>query len=118
VGCHLANEVGADAVVCFGYPLVGQTGKMRDEVLIELTVPFLFLQGTRDRLCPLDRLAKVRGRMTTRSELHVVETGDHSLRITKTHTKQTGATQDDANRLLLVAIQSFLQDVLPTSHPR
>src|SRR5262245_31365554 len=58
VGCHLAGELGeadaAAAVVCFGYPLrSGSTGAMRDQVLISLKTPTLFLQGTRDPLCGL-----------------------------------------------------------------
>ena len=52
---------------------------MRDEVLLALRTPILFVQGTRDPLCPLDALAAVRARMTARSELLIVEGGNHSL---------------------------------------
>lgn len=112
VGCHLANEVRDEldlrALVCFGYPLVGQSGARRDEVLRALTTPILFVQGTRDALCPLGELAEVREAMTARSALHVVETGDHSLQVTKTHTRTTGRTQDDEDRAALDAVRTFL----------
>lgn len=113
VGCHLANEadVEVDALVCLGYPLVsvGKARKVRDEVLLALETPLLFVQGTRDRLCPLETLAEVRERMTAPNELFVVETGDHSLQVTKTHTKQTGVTQAESDAAALAAIEGFLQ---------
>lgn len=112
VGCHLANEAGVevDALVCLGYPLVsvGKARAVRDEVLVALETPALFVQGTRDRLCPLETLDEVRGRMSAPNELHVVETGDHSLQITKTHTKQTGVTQAESDAAALAAIEAFL----------
>jgi predicted alpha/beta-hydrolase family hydrolase len=111
VGCHLATEVDVRALVCFGYPLIGQTGKRRDEVLLALRTPVLFVQGTRDELCPLADLAEVRTRMTARSALHVVESGDHSLEVTKAHEKATGRTQDDEDRSALDAIRAFLATV-------
>ena len=90
MGCHLAVEEAASAspslprpiagLVCLGYPLQsGATGAMRDEVLVALLTPILFVQGTRDPLCPLDKLAAVRSRMTAPNHLFVVEGGDHSL---------------------------------------
>jgi predicted alpha/beta-hydrolase family hydrolase len=38
----LTNFIG---VICLGYPLVGQKGDLRDEILTQLTVPILFVQG-------------------------------------------------------------------------
>lgn len=112
VGCHLSLEEAVSAVVCMGYPLcgMGKRTKLRDEVLVSMTTPILFVQGTRDRLCPLDLLAEVRGRMTAPSALHVVDTGDHSLKITKTHTKQTGRTQADEDADALSAIAGFVAE--------
>jgi len=111
MGCHLSLELPVSAVVCLGYPLasMGKRDKLRDEVLVAMTTPILFVQGTRDRLCPLDLLGEVRQRMTGINEMHVVETGDHSLRITKTHTKKTGVTQSDADAEALTAIRTFLE---------
>src|SRR5262245_43622799 len=61
VGCHLANERDVSRLVCFGYPLLaqGNPAKRRDEVLLALRTPILFVQGTRDSLCPLPLLAEV-----------------------------------------------------------
>jgi predicted alpha/beta-hydrolase family hydrolase len=110
VGCHLSLAESVDGLVCFGYPLkgAGPNPKLRDEVLLALDAPILFLQGTRDKLCPLELLEDVRGRMKAASELYVVETGDHSLNATKTWLKQQGETQDDVDDRMLAAVGSFI----------
>jgi predicted alpha/beta-hydrolase family hydrolase len=87
---------------------------VRDEVLRALRVPVLFVQGTRDDLCPLDHLERVRREMMAPSELHVVETGDHSLEVTKTDMRETGRTQDDIDAEVLSAVTAFVASVIPT----
>jgi hypothetical protein len=110
VGCHAALEDQVDALVCLGYPLkgAGAARKVRDQVLLALRTPILFAQGDRDPLCPLDLLAEVRPRMQARSELCVVEGGDHSLAVRKTELARRGETQDDVDRRVLAAIEAFV----------
>ncbi len=108
IGCHLALEERVVGLVCFGYPLYSPSGAVRDEVLVALRTPVLFVQGTRDDKAPLDALDAVRARMTARSALHVVPTGDHSLQITKAHTRATGRTQADEDDAVLAAVRTFL----------
>jgi uncharacterized protein len=107
VGCHVALEEPVSGLVCFGYPLRGQNGKLRDQVLLELRTPVLFVQGTRDNLCALPELEQVRKRMTAPSELYVVEGGDHSLESTKTALKARGVTQADVEHDILAVVQRF-----------
>ncbi len=113
VGCHVAvaaTQAGQSSVaglVCFGYPLRGQNGKLRDEVLVALRTPVLFVQGTRDALCALPELDQVRKRMTARSELFVVESGDHSLETTKTLLKQRATTQAEVELAIQAAVRAF-----------
>lgn len=109
VGCHLALEEAVAGVICFGYPLVGQNGAVRDEVLVALRRPILLIQGTRDPLCPLDALDAVRARMTAPCTLHVVPTGDHSLQVTAAHRKATGRSQDDEDDAALDAVRTFVE---------
>jgi hypothetical protein len=110
VGCHVALERPVERVVCLGYPLKGQgpNGKLRDAVLRELETPILFVQGTRDPLCPLELLAAVRPTMRAPNELYVVEHGNHSLEVTKGELKRTLRTQEDSNRAILAAIKAFI----------
>lgn len=108
IGCHLALEVEVAALVCLGYPLRGARGDLRDEVLLRLRTPILFVQGTRDRLAPLDELEAVRARMAAPSELHVVEGGDHSLEVGVRELGRRGETQADVDGRALDAIRAFL----------
>lgn len=110
VGCHVAAEtdVPVSALVCLGYPLVGQNGKVRDAVLLALRTPVLFVQGTRDALCPLDRLEDVRARMTAHSEILIVDGGDHSLIVQKALLKKSGRTQADVDADIAGSIRRFL----------
>lgn len=112
VGCHLSIEPGGNvaACVCFGYPLVSssKTKKVRDEVLRQMHVPVLFIQGTRDKMGPLPLLESVMKDMTAPHRLHVVHGGDHSLLVGKRALAAAGMTQDDVDAEILEAISSFL----------
>jgi uncharacterized protein len=113
VGCHLALKEEVGAIVCLGYPLCGggNPAKMRAEVLRKLSTPILFVQGTRDRLCPLDLLESVRNEMKAVNKLHVVEDGDHSLLVTQARLKASAKTQDEVEQGILHAIRSFLEPI-------
>jgi uncharacterized protein len=120
IGCHLAVELEQapdserpSALVCLGYPLVAPGGAVRDQVLVELKTPILFVQGTRDSMCPLERLAEVRARMQAPSELFVVEGGDHSLNVQKTLLKKQGLTQQEVDERAFQAIATFLDRWTP-----
>jgi hypothetical protein len=113
IGCHVALEEKVDGLVCLGYPLcaMGDRTKLRDKVLRALATPVLFVQGTRDSLCPLDLLKRVRTEMTARNFLHVVEGGDHSLCVLKRELQSAGETQDHVDRRILEAIASFVDQL-------
>ncbi|MEY2488417.1 MAG: uncharacterized protein QOC70_359 [Verrucomicrobiota bacterium] len=110
IGCHVSLEEKVEAVVCFGYPLCGggDRSKLRDKVLRAMTTPILFVQGTRDLLCPLDLLEPVRAEMKAPSFLHVVEGGDHSLQVLKRQLAAMGETQEEVDRRILEAITTFI----------
>ena len=112
VGCHLSLEVEVDALICMGYPLGRNPDKLRDQVLIDLRTPILFVQGTRDPLCNLAQLAVVREKMTAPSRLFIVEDGNHSLEVAKRTLKATETTQDDQDDRIMTAISAFLDEVV------
>ncbi len=113
VGCHLSLELDkpVSGLICMGYPLMGMGKKaaVRDQVLLDLNTPILFVQGTRDRLCPLEKLDAVRKKMSAENELRIVETGDHSLQVTKTYLKQREMTQEDVDQSVLESIDAFVK---------
>ena len=110
IGCHVSLEEKVEAVVCFGYPLCGggDQSKLRDKVLRALSTPFLFVQGTRDSLCPLELLERVRSEMTAPTSLHIVEGGDHSLQVSKRQLAAARETQEEVDRRILEAITKFV----------
>jgi len=110
IGCHVSLEEKVDGLVCLGYPLcaMGDRTKLRDEVLHALATPVLFVQGTRDALCPLDLLEPVRAGMKAPNLLHVVEGGDHSLRVPKRQLQTAGETQEDVDQRAFEAVAAFV----------
>jgi predicted alpha/beta-hydrolase family hydrolase len=110
IGCHVALQEEVAGLICLGYPLCGggDRTKLRDKVLRELQTPILFIQGTRDPLCPPDLLEEVRSQMKAANSLHKVEDGDHSLRLTKRGLQAAGETQDNVDQRILAAINKFV----------
>ena len=111
IGCHVALEEKVNGLICLGYPLcaMGDRSKLRDEVLRSLGTPILFVQGTRDPLCPLDLLEKARAEMKAPNLLHLVEGGDHSLGVRKSQLQAAGETQEDVERRIFETITRFVQ---------
>lgn len=114
VGCHVALVEKVTAIICLGYPLCGggDTSRLRDQVLLALSTPTLFVQGTRDKLCPLKLFADVRRRMAAPADLHVVDGGDHSLLVAKRELKARQSTQEQADREIATAMASFIWRVV------
>ncbi|KAI3828788.1 hypothetical protein L1987_02898 [Smallanthus sonchifolius] len=114
VSCMVAAENGirASAVVCLGYPLKGSKGAIRDGPLLQLTVPTMFVQGTKDGLCSLESLEAVRKKMKALSRLHVVDNGDHSMKIAKKNLKLAGITQEEAEQCAVQAIAMFVSQII------
>ncbi len=109
IGCHVATFEQVAALVCFGYPLCAPgSGKLRDQVLLELRTPILFVQGSRDPLCPLPMLERVRDQMRCTNSLHVVADGDHSLAVTRRSLAQRDTTQARVDAEVLDAVRAFL----------
>jgi predicted alpha/beta-hydrolase family hydrolase len=116
IGCHVSLEERVGGLVCLGYPLcaMGDRTKLRDEVLRALNTPILFVQGTRDALCPPDLLERVRAEMKAPNFLHVVEGGDHSLRMPKRQLQAMGETQENVDERILKSIADFVATLSST----
>ena len=75
----------ARGLVFFGFPLhpPQRPGTQRSEHLMQVKVPMLFLQGTRDPFAELTLLRPVCDKLNGKAMLHVVETADHSFHVLK-----------------------------------
>jgi alpha-beta hydrolase superfamily lysophospholipase len=77
-------------------------------VLLELRTPILFVQGSRDTMCPLPRLAEVRQRMQAPNELHVVAEGDHSLLVSRARLKADQTSQAEVDAGIITTLETFV----------
>ena len=68
-----------------GFPLhpPGRPGTERAEHLARVSVPMLFLQGTRDQFADLALLRPACSKLGPRAGLHVIEGADHSFHVLK-----------------------------------
>jgi predicted alpha/beta-hydrolase family hydrolase len=75
----------ADGLLFLGYPLhpPGKPDKLRDAHLAAIRAPMLFVTGTRDELCDLERLRPVLERLGRRATLALIDDGDHSFHVRK-----------------------------------
>jgi predicted alpha/beta-hydrolase family hydrolase len=76
---------GVRGLVFFAFPLhqPGQPDTKRAEHLGSVTVPMLFLSGTRDELATPDLLQAVCKKLGKRATLHPLDTADHGFRTLK-----------------------------------
>src|SRR5205823_7838784 len=72
---------GVKGLVFFGFPLhpPNRPGTKRADHLARVTMPMLFLQGTRDALADLKLLRPLCAKLGSRATLHIIETADHSF---------------------------------------
>jgi predicted alpha/beta-hydrolase family hydrolase len=96
MGSHVA--AGGETVaglVFYGYPLVGigKTEPRDVSHLEEVGAPMLFVQGTRDRLAPLELIRPVAKGLG--ASLHIVEDGDHSFRVLKRTGREASEILDE-----------------------
>lgn len=101
------DDVGG--LVFLGYPLhpPGRPERIRDEHLYSLSVPMLFVEGTRDSFCPLPTLEKVRKKLSE-AEVAVIDDGDHSLKVRAS----SGRSTHDAWLEAIEAVSSWVDRLL------
>jgi predicted alpha/beta-hydrolase family hydrolase len=99
MGGRMTSEVAADGLgvkglVFLAFPLhaPGKPGVERAAHLARVSVPMLFVQGTRDPLADLDLLRPVLEPLGPRATMLVVEGGDHSFHVPR----RSGRTDEQA----------------------
>jgi hypothetical protein len=93
MGGRIASQVAAtdeiaekiSGLVLLGYPLhpPGHHEKLRDAHLNQIKAPLLIVQGSRDAFGTSEELREVIKRLHLPATLHVIEGGDHSLKVPK-----------------------------------
>lgn len=95
----VADGMPAAGLVYLGYPLhpPGKPEKVRDEHLYGLTLPMLFLQGSRDTFATPELLEGVVSRIGPTAALNWIDGGDHSFAVAgrKRSAEEIGASLAD-----------------------
>jgi predicted alpha/beta-hydrolase family hydrolase len=106
---------GVRGLVFLGFPLhpPKRPSSTRAAHLSNVTVPMLFVQGTRDDLATLAMIEEVCDSLGKRATLHIVADGDHSFKVLK----KTGRTQTDTMIQMRDAIAEWMRRVIKGDIP-
>jgi len=76
---------GVRGLAFLGFPLhpPGRPSVSRADHLLQVQVPMLFLQGTRDEFAQLDLLTGVCEKLGPRATLRLIDDADHSFKVPK-----------------------------------
>ena len=103
-----ANEPlpGVRGLIFVGFPLhpPKAPGIERAAHLAKVTVPMVFVQGTRDELAELPLIREVTASLGPRAALHVVEGGDHSFEVLV----RSGRNEDEVRAEIADAIAGWV----------
>ena len=88
-----------EGLVFLGFPLhpAGKPATERGEHLMDVEIPMLFLQGTRDKLADLDLLRPICERLE-RATLQVIRGGDHGFHVLKRSGRTDSEVLDELGR--------------------
>jgi predicted alpha/beta-hydrolase family hydrolase len=114
MGGRIASQVAAAGagdlagLVFLGYPLhpPGKPEKLRSKHLPLIESPMLFIQGSRDVFGTADELRPIVKKLS-RATLHVIEGGDHSLKVPKS----AGVTQEEVYKAVQDEIARWLKQL-------
>ncbi|HEX7667051.1 MAG TPA: alpha/beta family hydrolase [Polyangiaceae bacterium] len=106
----VAGGVAAKGLFFLGYPLhpPGQAKKLRIAHWPKITVPCLFVQGSRDPFGSPEELAKYTDKLGGAFDVHPVAGGDHSLGVTKKALAEQGKTQEQILDDAMNAVADFV----------
>jgi predicted alpha/beta-hydrolase family hydrolase len=103
----VAQGLKADGLLFLSYPLhpAGKPTRQRSDALFRIICPMLFVPGTRDPTCRLDRLRVLLRRIGAPTYLHVVQDGDHAFRLTKRNPRPT----EEVEQEIFGAVENFIR---------
>jgi hypothetical protein len=113
MGGRIASHVAAagapvNGLVFLGFPLhpAGRPGVERAAHLPSISVPMLFVQGTRDALAEPALLAGVLARLP-HATLHSIEGADHSFRVSR----RGGRTEETVRAEIVTVVTGWLRSI-------
>ena len=99
---------GVRGLAFLGFPLhpAGKPSTTRAEHLVDVSVPMLFLQGTRDELADLALVETVTAGLGERATVRIFDQADHSFHVPA----RSGRTDREVIAEMTVAIREWLDD--------
>jgi predicted alpha/beta-hydrolase family hydrolase len=93
-----------------GFPLhpAGRPSDARAEHLLEVEVPMLFLQGSRDKLADLELLQRLIARLGERASLRLMQDADHSFHVPA----RAGRRDADVQKEMLDTLAAWILSVI------
>ncbi|MEP0985008.1 alpha/beta family hydrolase [Ekhidna sp.] len=109
---HLIAENSIEEVkgiIYYGFPLhaPGRDSTDRASHLTHITVPQMFIQGTKDKLANLELMKEVTSSLKD-AQLEIIEEGDHSFNVPK----RSGKTKDEILDLLAIKSATWIKNLV------
>src|SRR5205085_4517878 len=104
------RELPVAGLVLLGYPLhaPGRPTELRAAHLPAIRRPMLVVQGSRDTFGTPPELTAVFAGLSPAPTIHVVNGGDHSLKISRRDPQVQAAVYDDVQRTIVEWIESVI----------
>jgi predicted alpha/beta-hydrolase family hydrolase len=101
---------GVRGLVFLGFPLhpAGRPETSRAAHLVKVTIPMLFLQGTRDELATLSLLEPLIEQLRPRATLHLLQDADHSFHVPA----KSGRKDPDVRAEVLRTMNDWIDTIL------
>jgi len=101
---------GVRGLAFVGFPLhpAGRPSQERAQHLLELEIPMLFLQGTRDALAELSLLRELATQLGSRATLSLIQDADHSFHVPA----RSGRKDSQVADALVQSLANWIQAVI------
>lgn len=106
----VAQGVKADGLVLLSFPLhpSGKPGKQKPGAVYRIICPMLFVQGTRDPTCKIERLQELRRKIGAPTKLHVIQDANHSMELVRASQR----TAEEVQAEILEQVDHFIHSVI------
>ena len=106
----VAGGIKADGLVLLSFPLhpSGKPGQQKPGAVYRIICPMLFVQGTRDPTCKLERLQELLLKIGAPTKLHVIQDANHAMELVRASQR----TEEEVQAEILEEIDLFIHSAI------
>ena len=106
----VAGGIKADGLVLLSFPLhpSGKPGQQKPGAVYRIICPMLFVQGTRDPTCKLERLQELLLKIGAPTKLHVIQDANHAMELVRASQR----TAEEVQAEILEEIDLFIHSAI------